>query len=590
VILLQVTFGLHGDAGSAGVALYRVSGETAATSGVEFARRAFRPVGRLTGRFTAEKVLVGTTVSAATALHTELSVRVGGVPAASVALTSRTALAADASTAAPAPWWTLRSSVESGASLPLNRWLLPRRWSKPELGSASQLLAASVGSAAAPVNSVPPWIVDMQGRTPPLIGDTLRVDPGTWTVAPPALTYQWQRCDISTTPACKDIAGATGDRYVLAPRDAGVQFQVLVTARNDIGSRAVMTAPSPLVRFGALVTRIGVSNNAACGLQVGGSVVCWGFGDAIGDGTPTVMYAPPAIGIVSGLSDATAVDGGLYYSCALRATGAVVCWGHSFGPWLGNGSSLSSTPVAVAGLADATSISVGDDMACALRAGGAVACWGWNDHGDLGDGSELDTPSPVAVSGLHDAIAVSAGSSHTCALRADHTVVCWGMNWHGMLGSDPQIVTGSTTPLAVPGLSGVAAVDADGFFTCALLQSGGVVCWGDGRFGELGNGTIALNGPLSAVAGIGDAVAITISRYHACALRAGGSVACWGGSDPGQNDDGLPTTAVPLPVDWLADAVMIAGGGDRTYALRSDGSIVFWGIGDALAPHALPGL
>jgi alpha-tubulin suppressor-like RCC1 family protein len=94
----------------------------------------------------------------------------------------------------------------------------------------------------------------------------------------------------------------------------------------------------------------------------------------------------------------------------------------------------------------------------------------------------------------------------------------------------------------------------------------------------------------STVAGITDAVAIAVDRYHACALHAGGTVACWGGSDPGQDDGGLPDSAVPVPIAGVSGAVAIRAGGDSTYALRPDGSILAWGVGDAHVAHAAPAL
>jgi len=42
----------------------------------------------------------------------------------------------------------------------------------------------------------------------------------------------------------------------------------------------------------------------------------------------------------------------------------------------------------------------------------------------------------------------------------------------------------------VTGLSGVASLAPDGEGVCALLSAGGVDCWGDNAFGELGTGTV----------------------------------------------------------------------------------------------------
>jgi hypothetical protein len=114
-------------------------------------------------------------------------------------------------------------------------------------------------------------------------------------------------------------------------------------------------------------------------------------------------------------------------------------------------------------------------------------CWGYNSYGKLGNGSTVKSPIPVNVAGLTSGvIAITAGGYHTCAVARGGAVECWGYNGAGRLGNGST--TTSSVPIAVPALpSGVSAVAAGQAHTCAVA-SGVVKCWGYGGYGQLGNG------------------------------------------------------------------------------------------------------
>jgi len=262
---------------------------------------------------------------------------------------------------------------------------------------------------------------------------------------------------------------------------------------------------------------------------------------------------------VSGLSDAVTVSAGFVHSCALRASGGVACWGSNMSGQLGGApatvstcvtsgtpTACSATPVTVVDLADAIAVAAGGHT-CALRATGEVVCWGSNDCGQLGDGTLIEGRRPVTVPGLNQVVQVSTGTSHTCARRASGEVLCWGRDDGGELGDGLATHTAcracacSPTPVLVSGLTDAIDISANGVHTCALRASGEVVCWGGNASGQLGDGVATHEAcpgedcsrlPV-AVSGLEDAVQISSGMQHTCARRASGAVVCWGDNSAG---------------------------------------------------------
>lgn len=111
--------------------------------------------------------------------------------------------------------------------------------------------------------------------------------------------------------------------------------------------------------------------------------------------------------------------------------------------------------------------------------------------------------------------------------------------------------------------------------TCGLVDDGGVQCWGYRYLGSGAAGSSAVPVP---VTGITDAVAVTLGADHGCVLLADTTVRCWGLNLNGQVGDGTTTTRLaPVPVTGLTGVTQIAAGDHFTCATLTDGGVRCWG-------------
>ncbi len=331
------------------------------------------------------------------------------------------------------------------------------------------------------------------------------------------------------------------------------------------------------------IVQIAAGGHHTCALTDQGGVQCWGFNHhgQLGDGSTTDRTPP--VDVVGLSSDVQAIAAGELHTCALTDQGGVKCWGSNYSGQLGDGSTTfrSTTPVDVVGLASGVqAIAAGGDHTCALTDQGGVQCWGDNYSGQLGDGSTTDRTTPVDVVGLASGVqAIAAGIWHTCALTDQGGVQCWGSNSAGQLG-DGSSGNNRTTPVDVVGLpNGVQAIAAGGFHTCALTDQGGIQCWGYNGRGQLGDGSTTDRTTPVDVVGLASGVqAIAAGYWHTCALTDQGGVQCWGDNLWGQLGDGSTTDRTPVDVVGLASGIQaIAAGGLHTCALTGQGGVQCWG-------------
>jgi len=304
----------------------------------------------------------------------------------------------------------------------------------------------------------------------------------------------------------------------------------------------------------------------ACVLAPDGTVDCWAsdVGEPLGDFSKlTLPPTPPGTLVVSG-AVALSTTQSIQRQCARMKDGTMTCWGNwpvcdpGYLPGDG-GSSYQTTPVERPDFAELSSLALAEWHVCGLKGATVYCCGNLNQHGQLGDGTTTahTTLAPAKVQG--DVVAVAVGVfDTTCAILMDTTVQCWGYNGDGQLGDGTSGVN-RLTPVPVVGLAKAAKLALGWQHSCALLEDNTARCWGDNTHGAIGDGTTTQRlTPAVVVSPNGTGVLSNIVDLYAadnftCALVASGDVYCWGSNEYGSLGDGttndrhLPTKVIGLP-------------------------------------------
>jgi hypothetical protein len=154
-----------------------------------------------------------------------------------------------------------------------------------------------------------------------------------------------------------------------------------------------------------------------------------------------------------------------------------------------------------------------------------------------------------------DWAAVSAGRRHTLAIKKDGSLWAWGYESAGVLGLGGY-GRNVLLPIRVGADNDWAAVSNAAGHTAALKRDGSLWAWGDGRNGELGDGTYGYKLVPARVGTDNDWAALPLGSGLSvmAALKSDGSLWSRGWNKSGllglgdYTDRNVPTLVGPLPV------------------------------------------
>jgi len=201
-----------------------------------------------------------------------------------------------------------------------------------------------------------------------------------------------------------------------------------------------------------------------------------------------------------------------------------------------------------------------------------------NNFGQLGIGSYANSATPTEVLGLSSATAIAVGQDFSCAVVSSGEVLCWGMNDAGQLG------TGQDSGQIV----GAYNCDPRCPFEVAASPP---------------NDSKAFLTPTSVV-GLPEPIkTISSGQSDTCALSLSGNIYCWGANTSGELGVGDGQIHYePVKVTGLSGLVTeVSVADDHSCALLTDGSVDCWGSNatgdlgtgdklDSLVPRMVLGL
>ena len=362
------------------------------------------------------------------------------------------------------------------------------------------------------------------------------------------------------------------------------------TSPQDLASGATSFAAAALAFF-----QMSGGGEHTCAVTTGNTAWCWGYNESGQLGTGTLPGPESCVGAdgllfscsptparVAGGHSFRQISAGEYHTCAVSTVYKAYCWGS--GTTIGDGSEAGrSAPALVAGGHLFRHVDAGFHFTCGLSYSDNKAyCWGTNISGQLGDGTLTQRLSPVLVLGGLRFLQVSAGRSHACGVTTTSSVYCWGDNRYGQLG-DSTTQLRRTRPVKVAGGHLFRQVDAGGYHTCAVTTAYRVFCWGDGGFGQLGDGrSVRSRWPRAVSSGLMFRRA-TAGIYYSCAETLGSRAWCWGSNSHGQIGNGSPqftTQSTPVAVAGGFSFGQMSAGSWHMCAKQTTTSAGFcWGYG-----------
>jgi hypothetical protein len=141
----------------------------------------------------------------------------------------------------------------------------------------------------------------------------------------------------------------------------------------------------------------------------------------------------------------------------------------------------------------------------------------------------------IAAAGATLVSAQTTTGGFSCGIITTGDMYCWGISWFGISGNGTSgTIEPGLEPTLVSGGLRWTNVSAGRYFVCGVTVDGAAYCWGLNRNGRVGNGTTMDALVPTAVSGGHAFVQLSVSQDHTCGVATDGNAYCWGGNDKGE--------------------------------------------------------
>jgi alpha-tubulin suppressor-like RCC1 family protein len=351
-------------------------------------------------------------------------------------------------------------------------------------------------------------------------------------------------------------------------------------AGSPTGSGPVRRSPKVVKGIHGTVVQVASSNSDDYALTRSGAVYAWGAGtqgelgngSAPGFSSRAVRVHFPAGVTISKLSNPMPYDGGM----AIASDGHVYAWGNDqHQQFCQPHPGFLMYPVRLR-MSDVT-LADGALKHTIYDTHGHVVSCGTGPHGQLGNGTSgnhTQTGKPVAVEGLPQGHVVALESSwgNAGVLMGNGDYYDWGYNRSGQVGDGAR--TDATSAVEVGLIAPVKRIFQGGSYgnngqTIAVLRGGSIWEWGNGRFGQMGNGTANSEDIPTEFDGLDRHRIVNVASGGLTNYAVGrsGDLWAWGDNLTGELGIGSTTRKVEFPVHVPVKVSQVSSTAHNTVAL-----------------------